>query len=69
MGRVAEYDIIEKLGQGAYGIVYKVRWKKDNRIFVMKQINISKMNRKNRQEAENEVKILHKSFLQGLHMY
>jgi serine/threonine protein kinase len=32
MNKVSDYNIADKLGQGAYGVVYKVRWKKDNRV-------------------------------------
>jgi len=39
-----DFDTVGKLGQGSFGVVYKVKRKIDNNIYVMKQINISKMN-------------------------
>lgn len=31
------YEIIEKIGRGAYGIVWKIRCKKTNQIFALKK--------------------------------
>jgi len=55
-----DFDTVGKLGQGSFGIVYKVKRKVDNNIYVMKQINISKMNTRMKQDAINEVHILSK---------
>ena len=38
MEDIKDYKIIEKLGQGAYGTVFKVLNKKDNNIYIIKQI-------------------------------
>ena len=40
---IEQYEVICKLGQGGFGAVYKVRWKKDDTILAMKYINISHM--------------------------
>lgn len=55
-----DFEILGKLGQGSFGIVYKVKRKIDNNKYVLKQINISKMNTRMKDEALNEVKVLSK---------
>ena len=55
---INDFEILSKLGQGSFGIVYKVRRKIDKGAYVLKQINIAQMNTKLRKEALNEVKIL-----------
>ena len=41
-----DFEIQGKLGQGSFGTVYKVKRKLDSATYVLKQINISKMNSK-----------------------
>lgn len=36
----SEYEKLELLGRGSYGTVYKVRQRKDNCIFAMKEISL-----------------------------
>ena len=58
--QLSDFDILNKLGKGSFGVVYKVRRKTDNQIYVMKQIDIKQMKSKYRMEAINEVNILSK---------
>ena len=54
-----KYDILNLLGKGSYGTVYKVNKKKNNKIYALKKINIRKL--KNTYEINNlinELKIL-----------
>ena len=60
----SDYDILRKLGEGAFGKVFKVRCKKNNKIYAMKMLNITKLEEKNKKAyilALNETE-----FLQGL---
>ena len=77
---MTDFEVLSKLGQGSFGIVYKVRRKIDKGVYVLKQINISQMNAKLRKEALNEVKILnslnnsyivryHESFVEQNNLY
>ena len=38
-----EYDILNKIGQGSEGVVYTVRWKKNNKNYAMKKCEIQVM--------------------------
>ncbi|CAD8150243.1 unnamed protein product [Paramecium octaurelia] len=58
--KLNEFEILNKLGEGSFGQVYKVRRKADKQTYVMKQINISKMNARMKNEALNEASILAK---------
>ena len=51
----ADFEIIEELGKGAHGVVYKVRSKKNNQIYVMKRINFNNLKPNYKKEALREV--------------
>eukprot|EP01135_Chromosphaera_perkinsii_P000738 Nk52_evm26s151 gene=Nk52_evmTU26s151 len=57
-GSMREYCRIKCIGQGSFGKALLVRHKRDNKLYVVKEINISKLDRKGRMEALNEVKVL-----------
>ena len=52
------FEILKKLGDGSYSIVYKVRRKADNNIYALKKVNLQKLKDKEKQNALNEVRIL-----------
>ena len=44
MGNKSEdFEILKKLGEGSFGKVFKVRSKINNKVYAMKQINISEI--------------------------
>lgn len=65
------YEVLTKLGSGSFGVVYKVKRKSnlflfsnfflgDHKVYVLKQINTSKMSNIQKKEAVYEAKILAK---------
>ena len=56
--QLKDFEILNLLGKGSFGVVYKVRRKRDKNIYVLKQIDISNLNSKHRNDAINEVTIL-----------
>ena len=55
---IKDYEIIEELGSGSYGIVYKVRKKNAKEELVLKQISLIGLQEKERQYIETEAKLL-----------
>lgn len=53
-----KYEKLEKIGQGSFGKVYKVRNRSTKEFLCLKEIDLSVMSPKMRKDAENEVKIL-----------
>lgn len=52
------YDVLKQVGKGAYGVVFKVRSKKEKTIYALKTIDISKMDKKTLTNSLNEIRIL-----------
>lgn len=52
------FEIISKLGDGTYSVVYKVRRKEDNKIYALKKVKLQKLSKKERENSLNEVRIL-----------
>ena len=52
------FEIITKLGEGAYSIVYKVKRKVDNQIYALKKVKLASLNEKEKTNSLNEVRIL-----------
>ena len=55
---IKDYIIKERLGTGAYGIVYKVVKKSSNKIYVIKQIPLLGLSSKQKDDVKLEAKIL-----------
>ena len=76
---LSDYVIEQELGQGSYGMVYKVQSLKNKQVYVIKKINIEYLPTKSQKEVVNEAQILKKldhphivkyfcSFLEGKHL-
>jgi NIMA (never in mitosis gene a)-related kinase len=55
---IDDFDVLSRLGAGAYGTVFKVRRKTDDVEYVIKSVRIVELSHKEQQNAINEVTIL-----------
>jgi NIMA (never in mitosis gene a)-related kinase len=53
-----DFQILSKLGEGAYSIVHKVRRNVDGNIYALKKVKLLNLSEKEKQNALNEVRIL-----------
>lgn len=58
--KLSDFEIMGKLGQGSFGVVYKVRRKSDKEVYVLKQIDLSRMSRGQIHEASKEAELMAK---------
>ena len=58
--QLKDFEILNELGRGSYGIVYKVKSKIDDKIYVIKKLSLTHMNEKVQKEAWKEALILKK---------
>ena len=52
------FEIISKLGEGSYSVVYKVKRKTDSKIYALKKVRLKKLSDKEKENSLNEVRIL-----------
>ena len=52
------FEILDKLGEGSFSIVYKVKRKIDNQIYALKKVKLKNLKPKNIQNSLNEIRIL-----------
>ena len=55
---LSNFEILSKLGDGAYSIVYKVKRIADGSIYALKKVKMQNLNKKEKKNALNEVRIL-----------
>ena len=53
-----DFEILGKIGEGAYSTVFKVRRKSDNEIYALKKVVMRKLKTKEKNNALNEIRIL-----------
>jgi NIMA (never in mitosis gene a)-related kinase 1/4/5 len=62
-----DFEVIKRLGEGAYSSVYHVRRYADNQTYALKKVKMGKLSDKEKENALNEVRILasvqHKSIV------
>jgi len=52
------YETVKLIGSGAFGQVYLVKHKREDKLYVNKKIKTRDMNQKDRENTENEVRLL-----------
>ncbi|OMJ76319.1 hypothetical protein SteCoe_24345 [Stentor coeruleus] len=55
---LSQFEVIGKLGEGAFAQVFKVRRKSDKEIYAMKKVKFGPMSSKEKENALNEVRLL-----------
>jgi len=55
---LSEFEIISKVGEGAFSVVYKVMRKSDGFIYALKKVKIAQLKNKEKENALNEIRIL-----------
>jgi NIMA (never in mitosis gene a)-related kinase len=53
-----DFELLQKLGEGSYSTVYKVRRKSDKVLYALKKVRISNLKDRERINALTEVRIL-----------
>lgn len=55
---LSDFQIIKRLGEGAYSSVYHVKRNLDGQIYALKKVRMGKLSDKEKENALNEVRIL-----------
>lgn len=53
-----DFQVLRKIGEGTYSIVYKVRRLLDDQIYALKKIKLDNMGKRDQESALNEVRLL-----------
>lgn len=55
---LVNFQLLDKLGEGAYSSVYKVKRRNDSKIYALKKVRMTDLSEKEKENALNEVRIL-----------
>ena len=55
---LADFEKLVTIAKGSFGVVYKATKKDTGRVYALKQVDISNMNRAQREEAVDEARVL-----------
>lgn len=55
---IRDFQILSKLGEGAYSVVYKVKRQTDGKEYALKRVKLLNLNEKEKENALNEIRIL-----------
>jgi NIMA (never in mitosis gene a)-related kinase len=55
---LANFEVLSKIGNGAYSEVFKVRRLSDSKTYALKKVKMQNLNKKEKKNALNEVRIL-----------
>lgn len=51
--RIKDFEVLSRLGEGAFGQVFKIKRKEDGEVYALKKIKKTTMNDKDKQNALN----------------
>ena len=55
---LGDFENLVTIAKGSFGVVYKAVRKDNGRVYALKQVNITNMNRAEREEAVDEARVL-----------
>jgi len=55
---IKDFEVLHKLGEGAFGVVYKIRRLSDNKEYALKKVRLMQLSLRERENAVNEVRVL-----------
>lgn len=55
---LSHFEVLNKIGEGAYSQVFRVRRKQDGKMYALKKVKILSLGEKEKQNALNEVRLL-----------
>jgi len=58
MSNINDFEMIKKLGEGAFGVVYLVKKKSNGQQFALKKVKLLRLSTKEKECALNEIRIL-----------
>ena len=58
MSGMEKYEIIQQIGEGAYGKIYKVRDKEDGKVVVLKTVRLEGLDDREQTDALNEIRVM-----------
>lgn len=53
-----DFEVLSRIGEGAYSSVYKVRRLEDGQIYALKRVKMGGLSPKEKENALNEIRIL-----------
>lgn len=55
---IRNFQQLEKIGEGAYSEVFKVKRNSDQKIYALKEVRLGKLKEKEKENSLNEIRIL-----------
>lgn len=58
MNRIREFNVLEKIGEGSFSSVYKVKKDSEDVYYALKRVKILKLKEKDKENTLNEIRLL-----------
>jgi NIMA (never in mitosis gene a)-related kinase len=56
--RIRDFEVQEKIGEGSFSVVYRVKKDSDGGVYALKKVKIMKLKEKDKENTLNEIRIL-----------